>query len=47
MYDDAVAAGIGIWDIEEVLDDGIINAIDAALEQLSHVEAIWSISTST
>jgi arginase family enzyme len=40
MYDDAVAAGIGIWDIEEVLDDGIINAIDAALEQLSHVEAI-------
>jgi arginase family enzyme len=40
MYDDAEAAGIGIWDIEEVLDDGIINAIDAALERLSHVEAI-------
>ena len=40
MYDDAVAAGIGIWDIEEVQGDGIINAIDAALEQLSHVEAI-------
>lgn len=40
MYDDATAAGIGIWDIEEVLDDGIINAIDAALERLSHVEAI-------
>jgi formiminoglutamase len=40
MYDDAAAAGIGIWDIEEVLDEGLINAIDAALEQLSHVEAI-------
>ncbi len=40
MYDDAVAAGIGLWDIEEVLDEGIETAIDAALEQLSHVEAI-------
>lgn len=40
MYDDAVAAGIGIWDIEEVLGEGIETAIDAALEQLSHVEAI-------
>jgi formiminoglutamase len=40
MYDDAVAAGIGIWDIDEVLDEGIETAIDAALEQLSHVEAI-------
>jgi arginase family enzyme len=40
MYDDAVAAGIEIWDIEQVLEEGIETAIDAALEQLSHVEAI-------
>lgn len=40
MYDDADDAGIGIWDIDEVQDEGIINVIDAALEQLSHVEAI-------
>ena len=40
MYDDALAAGIGIWDIEEVLGEGIETAIDAALEHLSHVEAI-------
>jgi len=40
MYDDAVAAGIGLWDVDEVLDEGIETAIDAALEQLSHVEAI-------
>ncbi len=36
----AVAAGIGIWDVDEVLDEGIETAIDAALEQLSHVDAI-------
>ena len=40
MYDDATGAGIEIWDIEQVLDEGIEAAIDAALEQLSHVEAI-------
>jgi len=40
MYDDAVAAGIEIWDIEQVLEAGVEAAIDAALEQLSHVEAI-------
>jgi formiminoglutamase len=40
MYDDAAAAGIEIWDVEEVLEDGIGKAIDEALEQLSHVEAI-------
>jgi formiminoglutamase len=40
MYDDAVAAGIEIWDIAQVLEDGVAAAIDAALEHLSHVEAI-------
>jgi formiminoglutamase len=40
MYDDAVAAGIEVWDIEQVLAEGIETAIDAALEHLSHVEAI-------
>ena len=40
MTEDARAAGIGLWDIEQVLDDGIQVAIDEALEQLSHVEAI-------
>jgi formiminoglutamase len=40
MHDDALAAGIGIWDIALVLEDGIEGAIDEALEQLSHVEAI-------
>jgi len=40
MYADAVAAGIELWDIEQVLAEGIETAIDAALEQLSHVEAI-------
>lgn len=40
MYDDAVDAGIEIWDIEQVLDLGIEAAIDAAFEHLSHVEAI-------
>jgi len=40
MYEDALAAGIEVWDIEQVLDEGIGAAIDAALEHLSHVEAI-------
>lgn len=40
MHDDAVAAGIDIWDVDEVLSEGIAAAIDAALEHLSHVEAI-------
>lgn len=40
MYDDATDAGIEIWDIEQVREDGIGAAIDGALEQLSHVEAI-------
>lgn len=40
MTEDARAAGIGLWDIEQVFEDGIEAAIDAALEQLSHVEAI-------
>jgi len=40
MHDDAVAAGIGIWDIAEVRESGIEAAIDEALERLSHVEAI-------
>jgi formiminoglutamase len=40
MYDDAAEAGIDAWDIEEVLADGVAAAIDAALEHLSHVEAI-------
>ena len=40
MYDDAVFAGIEIWDIEQVLSEGVEIAIDAALEHLSHVEAI-------
>jgi formiminoglutamase len=40
MHDDALAAGIGLWDIDRLLDEGIHVAIDEALEQLSHVEAI-------
>lgn len=40
MYEDALAAGIEVWDIEQVLDEGTGAAIDAALEHLSHVEAI-------
>ena len=40
MFDDADAAGIEIWDIEAVREAGIGAAIDAALEHLSHVEAI-------
>ncbi len=40
MYEDAEAAGIEIWDIEQVREAGIEAAIDAALEHLSHVGAI-------
>jgi formiminoglutamase len=40
MHEDALAAGIGIFDIEFVLTEGIEQAIDEALERLSHVEAI-------
>jgi arginase family enzyme len=40
MYADAAAAGVEIWDIEQVREAGIAAAIDAALEHLSHVEAI-------
>jgi formiminoglutamase len=40
MYEDGAAAGIEIWDIEQVREDGIAAVIDQALEQLSHVEAI-------
>jgi formiminoglutamase len=40
MHDDALAAGIGLWDIALVFEEGIEAAIDEALEQLSHVEAI-------
>ncbi len=40
MFEDADAAGIEIWDIEAVREAGIEAAIDAALEHLSHVEAI-------
>lgn len=40
MHEDALAAGIGIYDLEFVLNEGIEAAIDDALERLSHVEAI-------
>ena len=40
MHEDALAAGIGIFDLEFVLTEGIETAIDEALERLSHVEAI-------
>ena len=40
MHEDALAAGIGVFDIEFVLTEGIEAAIDDALERLSHVEAI-------
>ena len=40
MFEDADAAGVEIWDIEAVREAGIEAAIDAALEHLSHVEAI-------
>ncbi|MBV9882037.1 MAG: arginase family protein, partial [Sphingomonadaceae bacterium] len=40
MHEDALAAGIGVFDLEAVLNAGIEVAIDEALERLSHVEAI-------
>jgi len=40
MHEDALAAGIGIYDIEFVLAEGIEAAIDDSLERLSHVAAI-------
>lgn len=40
MHEDALAAGIGVFDLEQVLADGIETAIDAALERLSHVDAL-------
>lgn len=41
MHEDAVAAGIGIFDIDFVLAEGIEAAIDDALERLSHVAALY------
>ncbi|HYD11217.1 MAG TPA: arginase family protein [Allosphingosinicella sp.] len=40
MHEDALAAGIGIFDLEFVMGAGMAAAVDEALEQLSHVEAI-------
>lgn len=40
MHEDALAAGIGIFDLEFVLGAGIAAAIDEALERLSHVEVL-------
>lgn len=40
MHEDALAAGIGVFDLDDVLSEGIEAAIDEALERLSHVEAI-------
>jgi formiminoglutamase len=40
MHEDALAAGIGVFDLEQVFAEGIEAAIDAALERLSHVEAL-------
>lgn len=40
MHEDALAAGIGLFDLDFVLGEGIEAAIDEALERLSHVEAI-------
>jgi formiminoglutamase len=40
MHEDALAAGVGIFDLDFVLAEGIEAAIDDALERLSHVEAI-------
>src|SRR6218665_3469263 len=40
MHEDALAAGIGIFDLEFVLGAGIAAALDEALEQLSHVELL-------
>jgi len=41
MHEDALAAGIGVFDIDFVLAEGIEAAIDDALERLSHVEALY------
>jgi formiminoglutamase len=40
MHEDALAAGIGIFDLEFVMGAGMAAAVDEALELLSHVEAI-------
>ncbi len=40
MHEDALLAGIGIFDIDHVLTEGVEAAIDEALERLSHVEAV-------
>jgi formiminoglutamase len=40
MHEDALAAGIGVFDLDFVLGEGIEAAIDDSLERLSHVEAI-------
>ena len=40
MHGDAVAAGIGIYTIDELLENGIEETIDDALARLSHVEAL-------
>jgi len=40
MHQDALAAGIGVFDLEFVLGAGMAAAIDEALERLSHVEAV-------
>ena len=41
MHEDALAAGIGVFDIDFVLAEGIEAAIDDALERLSHVKALY------
>jgi formiminoglutamase len=40
MTEDANAAGIHLWDIEKVFEEGIESAIGDALAKLYHVEAI-------
>jgi arginase family enzyme len=40
MHEDALAAGIGVFDIEHVFNEGVEWTIDASLERLAHVEAI-------
>jgi formiminoglutamase len=40
MHEDAIAAGIGVIDLEMVFAEGMEWAIDEALERLSGVEAI-------
>lgn len=41
MHEDAIAAGIGVFDIDFVLAEGIEAAIDESLERLSHVELLY------